>query len=66
MPLDHTNRFVQILQAVQRERVKRRAKLAVERGEYLQTIPPTNPEDDKPIGYERREYLHRKVKDLLR
>jgi hypothetical protein len=66
MPLDHTNRFMQILQAAQLERVRRRAILKKEREQYLQTIPQPKPEEDKPIGYERREYLHRKVKELLR
>jgi hypothetical protein len=66
MPLDHTNRFMQILQAAQLERVRRRVILKKEREQYLQTIPQPKPEEDKPIGYERREYLHRKVKELLR
>ena len=66
MPLDHTNRFMQILQAAQLERVRRRVILKKEQEQYLQTIPQPKPEEDKPIAYERREYLHRKVKELLR
>jgi len=66
MPLDHTNRFMQIIQAAQKERIKRQAILREERAKYLQTIPQPKPEEDKPIGYERKEYLHKKVKELLR
>jgi hypothetical protein len=65
MPFDSTNRFTQILIMAEEERKRRRVRNEAERRKNAPYVPPPNPEDDKPITFERREYLHKLVKEAL-
>jgi hypothetical protein len=66
MPFDSTNRFVQILDAAHAERKRRQLRDQVERERHARPKIDFVPETDKPIPFEVREYLHAKVKELLR
>jgi hypothetical protein len=64
MPMDNTNRFMQILNAAHELRAKRKQQNMEERQKYPKRETPT-PHDDRPIPGEHRAYLRAKVKELL-
>lgn len=66
--MDKNNRFMKILRDAEALRLVRRR----ERAEQMKARKPEpgsvvdyTPEAEKPIPYERREYIHKLVKEIL-
>jgi len=59
------NKFTAILEAAEAERHKRRLQANAIREELRKARPRITPDENIRLPFEHREYLHRKVRELL-
>jgi len=60
------NVFEQVLNDAQAERERRKAKRKEEQAQYHKPLPDFVRSDDMPLPFEVRDYLHAKIRSLLK